>query len=31
MEIPEKTGGWLDDILVCDECYEHEEGEENEL
>ena len=21
-EIPERTGGWLDDILVCSECYE---------
>ena len=20
---------WLDDILVCSECYEHETGEEN--
>ena len=21
---------WLDDILVCSECYEHETGEEND-
>ena len=29
-EIPDKTGGWLDDELVCNECFEHETGEENE-
>jgi len=21
---------WLDDIIVCSECYQHETGEENE-
>jgi len=24
VEIPEGTGGFLDDVQVCDACYEHE-------